>query len=86
MNEPERQVFPPDVGIPNSRLPLLLYRAAVPADAAAIERLFAANGWANGWRESYRLRERTRRIKVSCTASCANASLPSRSCATRKAF
>lgn len=51
MNEPERHVFSPDVGIPNSRLPLLLYRAAVPADAAAIERLFAANGWANGWRD-----------------------------------
>ena len=50
MNEPERHVFSPDVGIPNSRLPLLLYRAAAPADAAAIERMFAANGWSNGWR------------------------------------
>lgn len=40
-------------GIPNSRLPLLIYRAAVSAaeaDAAAFERLFARHGWAGSWR------------------------------------
>jgi uncharacterized protein YjlB len=51
MTEPERLVFAPDAAIPNSRLPLLLYRGAVPTDPAAIERVFAANGWANGWRD-----------------------------------
>jgi uncharacterized protein YjlB len=50
MNEPERLTFPPDVGIPNSRLPLLLYRGAVPPDPARIERIFAANHWSGGWR------------------------------------
>lgn len=34
---------------PNSRLPVLLYRAALPPDAAAMERIFAASGWGNGW-------------------------------------
>jgi uncharacterized protein YjlB len=51
MSEPEQHVFSPDVAIPNSRFPLLVYRGAVPADAAAIERRFAANGWSNGWRD-----------------------------------
>lgn len=39
----------------NPRLPLLVYRAAVPAAGAAdpatwLERTFAAHGWADGWR------------------------------------
>jgi uncharacterized protein YjlB len=51
MSEPEQHVFPPDVAIPNSRFPLLVYRAAVPADPAVIERRFAANGWSNSWRD-----------------------------------
>ena len=45
MVQPETIHFDDDGAIPNSRLPLLLYRAAVPADAAAIEALFAANRW-----------------------------------------
>jgi uncharacterized protein YjlB len=32
-------------------VPLLVYRAAVPADSAAIERLFAANQWPPAWRD-----------------------------------
>ena len=42
-----------DGRIPNSRLPVLLYRDAVrPArdPAAAFETLFAANGWGGSWR------------------------------------
>lgn len=35
---------------PNSRLPVLLYRAALPPDAAAMEQTFAVSGWGNGWR------------------------------------
>ncbi len=48
MTEPYR--FSDDGGIVNSPLPLLVYRGVLPADAAAIERAFAANGWSNAWR------------------------------------
>jgi uncharacterized protein YjlB len=50
MNEPLAFKFEDDGTIPNSRLPLLVYRGAVPADAAGIERLFAANRWPPAWR------------------------------------
>lgn len=50
MDEPLVFTFQDDGVIPNSRLPLLVYRQAVPADAAAIERLFAANRWPPAWR------------------------------------
>ena len=51
MTEPSTFAFPPDGAIPNSVLPLLVYRGAVPADPAAIERLFAANRWPPAWRD-----------------------------------
>ena len=35
---------------PEFALPLLVYRQAVPADAAAIERIFTANRWPAAWR------------------------------------
>jgi len=47
---PETYTFDDDGRIPNSRLPLLVYRQALPADPAAMERAFAANGWSGGWR------------------------------------
>jgi uncharacterized protein YjlB len=50
MKEPVAFVFGDDGVIPNSRLPLLVYRDAVPTDAAAIEALFAANHWPPAWR------------------------------------
>jgi uncharacterized protein YjlB len=50
MTEPLTFVFEDDGAIPNSHLPLLVYRDAVPADAAAIERWFAANRWPPAWR------------------------------------
>jgi uncharacterized protein YjlB len=50
MTEPLTFTFADDGAIPNSRLPLLVYRAAVPPDPAAIERLFAANRWPPAWR------------------------------------
>ncbi len=50
MSEPMAFVFDDDGAIPNSRLPLLVYRDAVPTDAVGIERLFAANGWPPAWR------------------------------------
>jgi len=50
MAEPDTFVFADDGAIPNSKLPLLVYRQAVPADAAAIERIFTANRWPAAWR------------------------------------
>ncbi|MBV9786483.1 MAG: cupin [Acidisphaera sp.] len=50
MPDPETYRFQNDGGIPNSPLPLLLHRAALPADAGAMERRFAANGWTGAWR------------------------------------
>jgi uncharacterized protein YjlB len=41
----------PSGGIPNNpRLPVILYRRALPPDADAIERRFAAHGWGSAWR------------------------------------
>ncbi len=51
MTEPLTFTFADDGTIPNSRLPLLVYRGAVPADAAGIERVFAANHWPPAWRD-----------------------------------
>ena len=49
---PEEHRFADDgAGFPNSPLPLLVYRNALPPDPAAMERAFAANGWSNGWRD-----------------------------------
>lgn len=50
MTEPEQHAFAPGGGLPNSRLPLLVYRAALPPEPSAIERAFADHGWSNGWR------------------------------------
>jgi uncharacterized protein YjlB len=51
MTDPMTFTFVDDGAIPNSRLPLLVYRNAVPADASAIERLFAQNRWPPAWRD-----------------------------------
>lgn len=50
MREPDAFTFADDGAIPNSRLPLLVYRHAVPADPASIERIFTANRWPASWR------------------------------------
>jgi uncharacterized protein YjlB len=50
MSGPEAFTFDDDGTIPNSRLPLLVWRAAVPADPAEVERIFAANRWPPAWR------------------------------------
>lgn len=50
MNEPQTFTFADDGAIPNSRLPMLVYRRAVAADPAAIEALFTANRWPAAWR------------------------------------
>jgi len=51
MAEPLTFTFADDGAIPNSRLPLLVYRDAVPADADGIEGVFAANHWPPAWRD-----------------------------------
>jgi uncharacterized protein YjlB len=48
--------FKPNGRVPNSRLPVLIYRAAVRADAGidltdAIEETFRRHDWLNNWRE-----------------------------------
>ena len=50
MTQPEAYRFAGDGRFPNSALPLLLYGGAATPDPAAMERLFAANGWFNAWR------------------------------------
>jgi uncharacterized protein YjlB len=50
MQEPLAFVFEDDGVIPNSRLPLLVYRGAVPGDAVGIETVFAGNRWPPAWR------------------------------------
>jgi uncharacterized protein YjlB len=51
MTEPESFTFPDDGRFPNSVLPLLVYRQALPADASEMEETFARNGWSNSWRD-----------------------------------
>jgi uncharacterized protein YjlB len=52
----ETYAFADDGLIPNSRLPLIVRRGAVPPDAkdpaAAFERVFVKNGWTGTWRDS----------------------------------
>jgi uncharacterized protein YjlB len=49
---PETQLFEDDGGIPNSRLPLLVYHDVASAHAAeSCEELFADNGWLGSWRD-----------------------------------
>jgi uncharacterized protein YjlB len=54
MAEPERLLLNPDAEMPNSRLPVLLYRAAITQDksgvAQGIMELFATNNWRGAWR------------------------------------
>jgi len=52
MDAPETNHFTDDgLGFPNSLLPLLVYRAALPPDPGAMEQAFADHGWSNAWRD-----------------------------------
>jgi uncharacterized protein YjlB len=52
MDAPETYPFADDgLGFPNSPLPLLIYRAALTPDPAAMVRVFAEQGWSNAWRD-----------------------------------
>jgi uncharacterized protein YjlB len=50
---PETRMFADDGAIPNSPLPVILYRDALAPDAgaAAYEELFARHGWLSAWRD-----------------------------------
>ena len=50
MSDPETFFFEDDGRFPNSTLPLLVHREALPPDATAMEQAFAANGWSGSWR------------------------------------
>ncbi len=54
MREPETLVLERDGGIPNSRLPVLIYRglslADGPAQVGEVESSFGAHGWRGAWR------------------------------------
>jgi uncharacterized protein YjlB len=46
----EQHLLKDDGTIPNNpRLPLILYRKALPLGTERIESLFASNGWSNAW-------------------------------------
>ena len=47
MSEPIRHLFADDGVFPNSRLPVLIYRAVKPA---SFEELFERHGWSSAWR------------------------------------
>ncbi len=49
--KPETYYFKDDGKIPNNKLPLLIYRAALPGnqDATNLIQMFAANNWTNAW-------------------------------------
>ena len=51
MSAAETHFFEDDGGIPNSKLPVLVYHDVADArDAGSCERLFASNGWLGAWR------------------------------------
>lgn len=53
MTMPEHLLFKPSAGVPNNPdLPVLIYRAALPAAATRIEAIMDSNGWDCRWRDS----------------------------------
>ena len=51
--EPQTLILQPSSTMPNSRLPVLIYRGALPVASKAgdFERLFERNGWRGIWRD-----------------------------------
>lgn len=48
--DPEKHYFDDDGKIPNSKLPLLIYRNALPATGSAnVKKHFETNNWSNSW-------------------------------------
>jgi uncharacterized protein YjlB len=51
MPNPETLHLPDDGAFPNSRLPVLLWRRAIPGGPDAVERTFRDHGWEGAWRD-----------------------------------
>jgi uncharacterized protein YjlB len=51
MNEPQTLLLPPGATMPNSRLPVLIYRHVLEGGARGFDALFRANGWGGTWRD-----------------------------------
>ena len=68
--EPAQHRFEDDTVFPNSRLPVLIYRAAIATPkGAAFEELFEAHGWSSAWRNGlYTVTTITAR-RTKCSAS-----------------
>jgi uncharacterized protein YjlB len=47
--EPQTLQLKPGTTMPNSRLPVIVYRGALPSGAADFDRLFRTNGWTGIW-------------------------------------
>jgi uncharacterized protein YjlB len=51
MSEPQTLLLPPGAMMPNSRLPVLIYRGVLEGGARGFDALFRANGWGGTWRD-----------------------------------
>ena len=50
MSDPETLLLPRGALMPNSRLPVLIYRAVLEGGARGFDSLFRSNGWGGTWR------------------------------------
>lgn len=50
MSDPEILLLPPGATMPNSRLPVLIYRRVLEGGARGFDALFRSNGWGGTWR------------------------------------
>ena len=50
MSDPDTLLLPPGTLMPNSRLPVLIYRKVLEGGARGFDSLFRANGWGGTWR------------------------------------
>lgn len=51
LTRPETLTLPRGTAMPNSPLPVLLYRGALPAEAGDFDQLFRSNGWTGIWHD-----------------------------------
>ena len=51
MSAPETLLLPPGATMPNSRLPVVIYRKVLEGAARGFDSLFRANGWTGTWRD-----------------------------------
>jgi uncharacterized protein YjlB len=51
MSKPETLLLPPGETMPNSRLPVVIYRKVLEGASRGFDSLFRANGWTGTWRD-----------------------------------